>query len=65
MKKKSDLKKPAFINESRKNDFVFMKAYAVTVTRTGSLLIKINASTGISLHPNFINAVLNPNKKAA
>ena len=57
--------KTEVVNEIRRAEFVFIKAHAVTVTRTGNLLVKLNSTTGISLHPNYIAAILNPNKKAA
>ncbi len=47
------------------NEFVFMKPLKVSKTKNGNLLVYINHTTGISLHPNFLKAVMDSQKKAS
>lgn len=47
------------------NEFVFMKPFKVSKTKNGNLLVYINHTTGISLHPNFLKAVMDSQKKAS
>ena len=57
--------KKAKTQETREgqNTFVFMKPLKVSKTSNGNLLIYLNHTSGISLHPNFIKAVLEGSKK--
>ena len=47
------------------NEFVFMKPLKVRKASNGNLLIYINHMTAISLHPNFVDAVLKEKFKKA
>lgn len=47
------------------NEFVFMKPLKVSKTKNGNLLVYVNHTTGISLHPNFVKAILLSEKKAS
>ncbi|AGH94436.1 hypothetical protein [Pseudobdellovibrio exovorus] len=46
-------------------EFVFMKPLKVSKTKNGNLLVYVNHTTGISLHPNFVKAVMDSRKKAS
>lgn len=59
MKTKSQLK------SDFRNDFVFMKPMRVSKAKNGNLLIYLNNTTAISLHPNFLKAVMSWEKKAS
>lgn len=47
------------------NEFVFMKPLKVSKTKNGNLLVYVNHTTGISLHPNFVKAVMDSRKNAS
>ncbi len=60
MKKMKEQKK-----QEIQNEFVFMKPLKVSKTKNGNLLVYVNNTTGISLHPNFLKAIMDSNKKAS
>ena len=45
-------------NQENKSQAVFVKPFKVKRSSSGQLLIYLNSTTIISLHPNYINKIL-------
>lgn len=51
--------------KNEKKDFAFIKPLKVTKSKNGNVLVYINYTTAISLHPNYLKAILDNSKKAS